>query len=403
MTVNQVPAGGFVAPGFEAVREAFSDIIAADGELGASLGVYADGEKMVDLRGGLADPATGRPWGPDTVSVIFSATKGAVAILAWLLAQRGVLDFGAPVTAYWPEFGRGGKSAVPVRYLFTHQAGLPYLDRQLSREEVLDGSRIVEVLQQQAPVWEPGNAHGYHALTYGWLAGALIRKATGQRLGQVFAEEVAGPLGLDFCSGLPAGQEGRVARLIEAPPPDPRQPAAGGPPELKATLTAQAAAAQDPQSPVTRALSAGGALPTPDAATWNDPRVYQSEIPAANGIANGPSLARLYAATVSEIGGIRLLSQQTIDKARAEQVNGPDQIMMFPTRYGTGFQLPTAGEPLLSPDSFGRTGAGGLALGFADARHRIGFGYVQNRLLSMPAGRPHARSLIAAVREAVGA
>jgi CubicO group peptidase (beta-lactamase class C family) len=246
MSVDQAPVAGFVASGFEVVRDVFSEIFAADGGLGASLGVYADGEKMVDLRGGVADPATGRAWDADTVSVIFSATKGAVAILAWLLAQRGVLDLDAPVTAYWPEFGGGGKSAVPVRYLFTHQAGLPYLDQQFSREEVLEGSRIVEVLEQQAPVWVPGSGHGYHAMTYGWLAGALIRKITGKRLGQVFAEEIADPLGLDFCIGLPAGQEGRVARLIEAPPADFRALAAIDQPGLKAAVTALAEAAQDP-------------------------------------------------------------------------------------------------------------------------------------------------------------
>lgn len=403
MTTDQAPVAGFVAPGFEAVRDAFSEIFAAHGEeLGASLGVYADGEKVADLWGGIADPATGRPWDADTVSVIFSATKGAVAILAWLLEQRGMLDFDAPVTAYWPEFAGGGKSTVPVRYLFTHQAGLPYLDQQLSRDEVLEGSRIVEVLEQQAPVWVPGSGHGYHAMTYGWLAGALIRKITGKRLGQVFAEEIASPLGLDFFIGLPPGQEGRVAQLIEAPPADPRALAAIGQPGLKAALTALAEAAQDPRSPLSNAVSTGGALPTPDAAVWNDPRVHQAEIPAANGITNGQSIARLYAATVSEIGGVRLLSEQTVNMARAEQVNGPDRIMVFPTRYGTGFQLPAAGEPLLSPDSFGQIGSGGVALGFADTRHRIGFGYVQNRLLSMPADRPHTRGLIAAVREAVG-
>lgn len=401
MAVNEMPVTGFVAPGFEAVRDAFGAIFAQDGKLGASLGVYAGGAKKVDLYGGLADPAAGRPWDRDTVSVIFSATKGAVAILAWLLAQRGVLDFDTPVTRYWPEFGGGGKTAMPVRYLFTHQAGLPYLDQELGRQEVLEGSRVVEALERQAPVWEPGSAHGYHALTYGWLAGALVRNVTGRRLGEVFAHEIAGPLGLDFHIGLPAGQEGRVARLIDPPPPSPRAVAAIDDPQLKTVLTAMMQAARDPASPLSRALSANGALPTPDAAIWNDPRVYRAEIPAASGITSGASLARLYAATVSEVDGMRLLSEQTVNLARAEQASGPDRIMMLPHRWATGFQLPTPGEPLLSPDSFGHTGAGGLALGFADTRHRVGFGYVQNQLLSMPPGRPHSRRLVAALREAM--
>jgi CubicO group peptidase (beta-lactamase class C family) len=155
VTVNQGPASGFSAPRFWAVRDAFTEILTANPGLGASLGVYVGGQRRVSLRGGRADPVTGRPWDAGTVSVIFSATKGAVAVLAWLLAERGMLDFDAPVTAYWPEFGEGGKSAVRVRDVFTHQAGLSYLDRQLSREEVLDGSRIVEASSGRRPHSRP--------------------------------------------------------------------------------------------------------------------------------------------------------------------------------------------------------------------------------------------------------
>jgi CubicO group peptidase (beta-lactamase class C family) len=402
MAVNGTTVHGSVAPGFEAVRSAFAENFAAHGDKGASVCVYVDGERKADLWGGVADPASGRPWESDTVTIVYSVTKGATAILAWLLAERGLLDFDAPVTKYWPEFGGGGKSAVPVRYLFTHQAGLPYLDQQLSREEVLDGSRVVEVLEQQVPLWEPGTAHGYHALTYGWLAGSLIRKVTGKRLGEVFADEVAGPLGLDFHIGLPADQVGRVASLVDVPPPDPSALDAVDDPDLKATLIAVGAAALDPQSPFSRALSTNGALPTPDAATWNDPRVYRAEIPAANGITNARSLARLYAATVGEVDGVRLLSADTVDKARAEQAAGADRTLLAKTRFGTGFQLPRTDLPLLSPDSFGHIGVGG-AVGFADTRHRVAFGYVQNQLLSVPTGDPRTKGLIAAVREAIAA
>jgi CubicO group peptidase (beta-lactamase class C family) len=400
MTINEVAVEGFVAPGFEGVREAFEENFRENDEKGASVGVYVDGDLKVDLWGGVADVTTGRPWQADTVSIIYSATKGATAILAWLLAQRGLLDFDAPVTKYWPEFGGGGKSDVPVRYLFTHQVGLPYLDQQLTRDEVLEGSRIVEVLEQQAPVWKPGTAHGYHALTYGWLTGALIARATGKRLGQVFAEEIAGPLQLDFHIGLPASDIPRVAPLVDMPPPDPSALDAITDPALKETLMALGAAALDPQSTYSRALTTNGALPTPDATTWNDPRVYQAEMPAANGISHGRSLARLYAATVSGVDGQRLLSDDTVDKARAEQVNGADQTLLLPSRFGTGFQLPQPGSSLLSDDSFGHVGAGG-AMGFGDTRYKVGFGYVQNQLLGGPAGDPRTRGLIAAVQKAV--
>jgi CubicO group peptidase (beta-lactamase class C family) len=403
MTVSETEIGGWVAPGFEGVRDAFAENFCSHGDKGASLGVYVDGEPKVDLWGGTADVSTGRPWTEDSVSIVYSATKGATAILAWLLAQRGLLDFDAPVARYWPEFAGGGKAGVPVRYLFTHQVGLPYLDRKLTREEVLEGARIVEVLEQEVPVWEPGTAHGYHALTYGWLTGALIAKATGSRLGEVFQAEIAKPLGLDFHIGLPAEDIPRVAPLVDMPPPDPNALDSITDPAQKELLMALGAAAFDPESTFSRALSTNGALPTPDATTWNDPRVYQAEMPAANGISNGRSLARLYAATVSEVEGIRLLSGETVEKARAEQANGPDRTLIVPSRFATGFQLPTPSSPQLSPDSFGHQGAGG-ALGFADVRHKVGFGYVQNQLLGGgPAGDPRTLGLIAAVTRAIGA
>jgi CubicO group peptidase (beta-lactamase class C family) len=403
MTVNETEIGGWVAPGFEGVRDAFAENFRRHGDKGASLGVYVDGEAKVDLWGGTADVSTGRPWTQDSVSIVYSATKGATAILAWLLAQRGLLDFDAPVTRYWPEFAGGGKAGVPVRYLFTHQAGLPYLDQRLTRAEVLEGSRIVEVLEQEVPAWEPGTAHGYHALTYGWLAGALIAKATGATLGEVFQAEIAKPLGLDFHIGLPAQDIPRVAPLVDMPPPDPHALDAITDPAQRDLLMALGAAALDPESGFSRALSTNGALPTPDATAWNDPRVYQAEMPAANGISNGRALARLYAATVSEVDGTRLLTAGTAEAARAEQVNGPDRTLIVPSRFATGFQLPAPGSPQLSPDSFGHQGAGG-ALGFADVRHRVGFGYVQNQLLGGgPAGDPRTLGVIAAVARAVGA
>jgi CubicO group peptidase (beta-lactamase class C family) len=402
VTISEVVVEGTVAPGFEGVRAAFEENFRRHGEVGASLGVYVDGAEKVDLWGGVADLASGRPWQRDTISIMYSATKGVVAVLAWLLAQRGELDFDAPVSAYWPEFAGGGKAALLVRYLFTHQAGLPYLAELVSREEVLDGRRVIEVLEKQEPVWEPGTAHGYHALTFGWLAAALIAKVTGRRLGRVFADEIAAPLGLDFHIGLAAADSARVAQLVDIPPPDPAAFSAITDPALLETLLALRDAMLDPGSTFSRALSTNGALPAPDATTWNDPRVYQAEIPAANGITNGRSLARMYAATVSEVDGVRLLTDETVERARAEQVNGPDRTLLVPTRFGTGFQLPAADAPLLSENSFGHSGAGG-ALGFADIRYKVGFGYVQNQLLGGLAADPRTRGLIAAVATAIGA
>jgi CubicO group peptidase (beta-lactamase class C family) len=279
VTTSEMAVNGTVAPGFEGVRAAFEANFREHGEVGASVGVYVEGEQKVDLWGGLADVTTGKPWQQDTVAIVYSVTKGATATLAWLLAQRGELDFDALVTSYWPEFGGGGKAGVPVRYLFTHQAGLPYLDQRLSREEVLEGSKIVAILEQQQPMWHPGTAHGYHAVTYGWLAGALIKRIKGRRLGEVFAGEVAAPLGLDFHIGLPAHDTDRVARLVDSPPADPAALDGVTDPAVRQTLEAVVAAMMDPESTFSRALSTNGVLPAPDATAWNDPRVYQAEIP----------------------------------------------------------------------------------------------------------------------------
>ena len=400
--MTDVVVHGTVAPGFEGVRAAFEENFRQHGDEGASVGVYVGGEQKVDLWGGVADVATGRGWQQDTVAIMYSVTKGATATLAWLLAQRGDLDFDAPVVKYWPEFAAGGKASMPVRYLFTHQAGLPYLDQQLSRDEVLDGTRITEVLEQQTPLWLPGTAHGYHAVTFGWLAAALITKVTGRRLGQVFADEIAGPLGLDFHIGLPVTESGRVAQLVDIPPPDPAAFAAITDPRALEIVLSLRAAMLDPSSTFTRALSTNGVLPALDAKVWNDPAIYQAEIPAANGISNGRSLARMYAATVSEVDGVRLLTDQTVHQASAEQVSGPDLTLLAPTRFGTGFQLPTPNLPMLSADSFGHSGLGG-ALGFADPRYKVGFGYVQNQLLSSLTPDHRTLGLVAAVAEAVGA
>ena len=401
--MNDAAVHGTVAPGFEGVRVAFEQNFRQHGEKGASLGVYVEGEQKVDLWGGVADVATGRPWERDTVAITYSVSKGATAILAWLLAQRGDLDFDAPIAAYWPEFAASGKEAIPVRYIFTHQAGLPYLAERLNREEILDGGRVSEVLERQAPAWTPGSAHGYHAVTYGWLAGALIAKATGRTLGRAFADEIARPLGLDFYIGLAAAETGRVAQLIDGPPPDATALAAIPDPEVRNMVMAIYRAMLDRGSTYSRSLSTNGALPV-HANAWNDPRVYQAEIPAANGIANGRSLARMYAATVSEVDGVRLLTEETVEKARAEQVYGPDLTLLVPMRFATGFQLPTPDIDfvMLSGDSFGHSGLGG-ALGFADPRYKLGFGYVQNLLLSDLDTDPRAISLIAAVADAIGA
>lgn len=390
---------GTVEAGFEEVRDEFVANFRERGDVGASLAVYLDGSPVVDLWGGVADPTTGRAWDRDTVALVYSATKGATAVVLNLLAERGEIDLDSPVATYWPEFGAEGKERVTVAQLLSHQAGLAVPTETLTRAELLAGTPIAAALARQKPLWEPGTRHGYHALTFGWLTGELVRRATGRTLGTVFADEVAGPLGLDFWIGLPADRASAVAPLINGVP-DPGALDAITDPATKELALRVVAAVMDPTSLFARTLSTNGALPTPDADTWNDPAVHSAEQPAANGITNARSLARMYAGCVGEVDGVRILSEKALDRARVEQVRGPDEVTIGESRFGTGFQLSTPGVPLLGEGSFGHAGAGG-SLGFGDADRGVGFGYVQNQLGASLIGEPRTAALLGALARAL--
>src|SRR5256885_15811028 len=204
---------GEVAAGFEPVREAFAANFARHGDIGAAVCVYRDGRPVVDLWGGVADPDAGRPWERDTLQLVYSATKGATATAAHLLAQRGELDLDAPVAEYWPEFAANGKARIPGRWLLSHRAGVAALDRPVPLADMLAWHPMAAALAAQRPLWTPRTAHGYHGRTFGWLVGEVIRRVSGRTPGRFFAEEIAGPLGLDFYMGLPSGERARVSRM----------------------------------------------------------------------------------------------------------------------------------------------------------------------------------------------
>src|SRR4051794_33494751 len=217
--------GGEVAPGFEPVRDVLANSLASGNDIGAGVCVHVEGEKVVDVWGGAFARDGSRPYGPDTVHVVYSTTKGATAVCVALLADRGLIDYDAKVAEYWPEFGAAGKGAITVAQLMSHQAGLPVTEVVLPLEEVLRWDPVVEALAAQAPLWEPGTAFGYHAITYGYLAGELVRRVAGTSIGQYFAAEVAKPLGLDFWMGLPESEEPRVSPMIPPPRPTPEEAA----------------------------------------------------------------------------------------------------------------------------------------------------------------------------------
>ncbi|ATL72198.1 serine hydrolase domain-containing protein [Nocardia terpenica] len=386
MTIN-----GTVAPGFEPVRAAFAENFERHGDIGAAVAIYRDGRPVVDLWGGSADPETGRPWERDTMVLVYSATKAVTATAAHLLAQRGVLDLDAPVASYWPEFATAGKQEIPVRWLLAHRAGLPALDRPVPVEDALAWDPMIAALAAQRPVWTPGAAHGYHGRTFGWLVGEVIRRVSGRSVGRVVAEEIAGPLGADFFIGLPDSERKRVARLVFAPKTDLSSvPLEAVPEELRPLV----AAVQDPDSLFNRAF----AVTDPDI-DFTSAAVQSAEIPSSNGIGTARGLARIYAALIGEVDGVRLLTAETLADATAEQAAGIDRVTMIPDRYASGYMLPAEGFGLGGPHSFGHPGRGG-SLGFADPTRGLAFAYVTNNIVEA-AEDPRAVGLIAALESAL--
>lgn len=391
---------GYVADGFEPVRDAFEANFTDHADVGAGVAVFVDGECVVDLTGGVVDPVAATPYDADALQLVFSSTKGVAAICAHLLAQRGQLDFDARVADIWPEFAANGKADATIADVMSHRVGLPVVDERLSLDQVLAIDPIVDALAAQEPLWTPGAEHGYHALTYGWLVGEIVKRVDGRPIGQFVAEELSGPLGLDLWIGLPDAEHDRVVPLIAMDPTESSFDLAD--PEIAPLLGDLATAFLDPESVTNRALHLNGAFGLDGEAgmAWNRPEVWRSQIPAANGITNARSLAKLYAACVSEVDGIRILDDETIKRATEERSEGRDRTLIVPTRFGLGFFIPSTFSPLMGPSSFGHAGAGG-SLGLADPDRRVGFAYVMNKMSANLSNDPRTGGLIEAVEAAL--
>lgn len=374
---------GFVEAGFEPVREAFTANFEHRGEVGAACCIHLHGRTVVDLWGGLTTPGGTKPYTTDTLQLVASTTKGIVAIAAHMLAQEGKLDFDAPVIRYWPEFGAEGKERIPVRWLFSHRAGLAAIDRPLSLDDVYAWDPVADALAAQRPLWEPGSAHGYHVGTFGWLAGEVIRRVSGKSVGKFVAERIAKPLGLEFWIGLPGALNGRVAPLIPPPPPS-------GPPDV---FTARLL---DPTTLLHRAFVNPMLLPN----TLNEPAFWAAEIPAANGIGTARSISRLYATCIGEVGGVRLLNPDTLERSTEVQAAGEDLVLGYQTRYATGFQRSFPFRPMAGDGSFGHYGMGG-SVGFADRELGFSFAYVMNQMLPSGGVDPRPAALVDALRSCI--
>lgn len=377
MTTGELSTGGFVAPGFDAVAAEFTQNFRDRGDLGASFAAVCDGELVVDLWGGIADLRTGRPWDSDTLQLIFSGTKGLVAVCLLILADRDQLDLDAPVRFYWPQFAPAGKAGVTVRQIVTHTARLPGITIPIGVGDLADDQWMASLLAAQAQSGDERARRAYHALTYGWLCGELVRRIDGRSLGRFFAEEVAQPLDLELFIGLPADLESRVSRLELA--------STWG----KGTVFDPEVAARDE---LVRAIWANPPVWTRDAFPWNDPLYHQAEIPAANAIGTARAIATFYGSLD------RLISPQILALGRTELERRYDPVAGETQSFGIGFELQTEHKLFGPPvEAFGHTGAGGSIHGGWPAQ-RVGFSYAMNLMHDdYPDGDPRPHALLHAL------
>ena len=367
------PVQGECDPAFAAVRDAFVENFEQRGEVGASVSITLDGRRVVDLWGG-RKAVGGEPWEKDTISVVFSCTKGASALCAHIAADRGQLDLDAPVSRVWPEFAQNGKEGALASMMLDHSVGVPHVRAPLKAGALYDYMHMVGVLEAEEAFWKPGTRNGYHGVTSAWTVGEMVRRSTGRRMGVFLRDEVCGPLGIDFWMGLPESEEPRVAAMIPYPPDD----------RARSTRIARQMQA-DPTGPSALFMTNMGKF------NPNSRDARAAEIGSATGVSNGCGLADLYAplANGGALNGVRLVSEDTLARmGRVSVATHEDATLMIPTRFSLGFmksmdnrrlENAEACSVVLSEAAFGHVGAGG-SIGFADPECRMSFGYSMNRM-----------------------
>ncbi len=372
---------GFTQDRYGAVRAAFEANLAGGDDVGASFCATLEGETVVDLWGGFADPGRTRAWEKDTIVNVYSTTKTMTALTALLIADRGDLDFDAPVARYWPEFAANGKADIKVSHLMSHSAGLSGWKDPITTEDLYDWEKATALLAAQAPLWTPGTASGYHAITQGYLVGEVVRRITGKSLGTVFREEIAEPLGADFHIGLPGSEDARVAELI--PPP-------------------RGQAAEDGQQTEIQKISFNN--PGVDVSATRTRGWRGAEIPAAGGTGNARAVAEIHMILAN--GGVakgkRFMSEAGCRKALELQIEGPDLVLGTPARFGMGFGLGGGVVPLPNPDDSMYWGGYGGSIIMIDMKARTTLSYVMNKMAGTTTGDMRAFSLAMATWPAFG-
>ena len=366
---------GLLDARFLAVADLFDECLASRPHAGAALCVYLDGQPVVDLWGGPT-------WSRRTSQLLFSGSKGALALCVGLLVEDGLIDPDDAMSRYWPEFAAGGKDRVTIRQVMGHEAGLPTVDGGFGLDELIAHDPLARRLAAQAPLWEPGTAHGYHAATLGTLGRELVRQVTGMGTSEFFSARVARPLGLEFWFGVPADQHPHVGALRA-----PREVVSS--PEV-------ALLQGDPQSLQRRVLPLGS-----DVMDFSKPAVRDADLPAVSGVATARALARMYAACVGEVDGVRLVSPATLSALTQPGVDGLDLVGLEPSRFGMGFQLPFPRLPFAGEGSFGHDGHGG-AYAFGHPGLELGFGFLTDQMPDLGGADPFALELADAVLGCLG-
>ena len=379
---------GFVADGWSEVAEAFAHNIDSREDIGAGVSVFHKGKCVVDIAGGYFDKEATQPYTLDTLQLVFSTTKGVVATAVAICVERGLLSYEEPVSLFWPEFAAHGKEHVTVAQLLSHQAGLYTVEGELSFEELLDWNTMVARLANTPPLFPVGSTHGYHAITFGWLAGELVRRVDGRNIGRFIAEEIANPLSGEIYVGLPERHEPRVSPIN-----------VGWPRTATDAPSTPAAPAQLPNKYLASALTVNGALNVKGG--FNRQDLHAAEVPGANGIANARSLAAMYSATFTETetsnGAVRLLNEDTRKKMTVQQTKDGEVDLCLQTQrtFAMGFVTPSEKLAFDAPGSYGHAGAGG-SVSFADPNRQMSFSYIMNRMKDSMFTDPRAVRLIEA-------
>jgi CubicO group peptidase (beta-lactamase class C family) len=374
---------GFCDAQFGTIPDILSDAIDSGEDLGLSFAITINGKFVADMWGGWADIEKTTPWTENTLTNVWSTTKTMTALAALVLVDRGALDLDAPVSLYWPEFASNGKQDIEVRHLLGHTSGLSGWDQPVVVEDLYDWQGSTAKLAAQAPWWEPGTTSGYHAISQGHLVGEVIRRITGRKLGQFFAEEIAAPLHADFHIGLAPEHDDRVSNVVAPPPRPPADtPAIPGGVAMK-TVT----------GPMVAAASA-----------WT-PEWRRADIGAANGHGNARSIARIQSVVANggSFDGVRLLSPATIARIFEEQSNGIDLLIGVPIRFGMGYALPNETWSYLPPEGICFWGGWGGSMVVADVDRRMTIVYAMNKMSNCVVGNDTAERLMKAVYAAADA